>query len=231
MASDTESDNESFSAPLPEDCVRDAAAEYPVTADDVADALSTLQENLGGKLNSLYERAWLEGGPQTFLTEIPEGPFFALTPHDVRDEFDRDVDADLVNAVVAAHKNMAALWGFDVDRPTAYADTIKSDYCPIFVAYPDNWKDAQYHARVRMMNLLHHDFTPAEALDYWALKSGHSSLSTTMNQEKWHASRGVDYDATNKTIRQAKEKLDNPQKQPYYEKQNINITEADEDDE
>lgn len=226
MASEPEEGNETSSVPLTEESIRDAAADYPVTVDDVKEAVVHLQEKLEGQLNSLYERAWLEGGPQTLLTETPEGPFFAMTAHDVADEFERGTDADLINAVVSAHQNSAAIWGFDVDRPTAYSNTYETDFSPIFVEFPGNWKRAQYHARVRMMYLLHHDLTPAEALDFWGLKSGHGSLSTNQNESKWRASRDVDHEATYKTIRQAKEKLGDPEKQPYYEKQNIEITEV-----
>lgn len=229
MTSDTNDGDESFTTPLAPDSIRDAAAEYPVTADAVAAAVTELQESLAGKLNQLYEHAWLKGGPQNFLTETPEGPFFAMLAHDVADEFDRDTDPDLINAVVAAHQNEAAIWGFDVDRPTAYADAYTTDFCPVFVEFPDYWKAAQYHARIRMMYLLHHDLTPAEALDYWALKQGHGSLSTNQNQSKWRAARDVDHEATYKTIRQAKEKLDDPDNQPYYEEQDIDIIKVDED--
>lgn len=229
MASDADEDDESFTAPLPEDCIRDAAAEHAVTVDDVTAAVQQLQDALVDEINDLYERAWLRGGPQIHLGDMPEGVFFAIIPHDIRDAFDEDISAELLAAVIDAHTNLAAIWGFDVDRPTQYADKLKSDYRPVYIEYPPSWLDALYHARARMMYLLRHELTPAEALDYWALKAGQGSLSNNQNQEKWRASRGVDHEATYKTIRQAREKMEMSENRPYYEKQDITLAQVDDD--
>lgn len=74
-----------------------------------------------------------------------------------------------------------------------------------------------------MKYLLHHGLTPAEALDYWALKFGPGRLQTSRDRDSWHAARDVDREATYKTVRQAKKKLGDESRKLYYEEQNIEV--------
>lgn len=218
--------NDSLDVPIKNDCIRDAAADHPVTTKQVRNVLRELQTALESKLNSLYEDAWIWGGAQTHLYDTEDGVFFAMTSHHLMQLLD-DVDKDAFRAACVAHEYQAQLLGFTVDRPTSYADNLKSDYQPVFVRYPDHWLDALHHARQRMMYLLHHDLTPAEALDFWALEHGMGCLSGDQARRRWHVARDVDREAVRKTRRQAKEKLRDVDRQPYYKEQDIETIEVD----
>lgn len=216
--------------PLREDCTRDAAADHPVTYDQLDHALGQIQHALEPQLNSFYEEAWLQGGEQNHLVDTPDGVFFGFTPTMLynREEIsDLDLDKDTFKTVRDAHQNQAEIWGFDVDRPTSYADTYVDDFYPFYIQYPDNWLEAQYHATLRMKRLLTYNLTPAEALDFWALEDGTASLDTNREQQRWHGIRDVGREAVNKTLRQARDKLTDPDNQPYHEKQDIKTTEID----
>ncbi|MFC6720877.1 hypothetical protein ACFQGT_00330 [Natrialbaceae archaeon GCM10025810] len=219
--------DDSLTNPLTESATRDAASEYAITFDELDTALAQLQGVLETKLNELYESAWLHGGPQNHLVNDTEGVFFAFVPPQLyRMDGVRqlDLDTETFNAITEAHQNQAAIWKFDVDRPTNYANTFTHDFFPYFIRYPENWRDALYHARLEMMHLLRHDLTPAEALDYWAMHFGPSPLKSNQSRDRWHAYRDVDREATYKTVRQAKEKLADEDHQPHYEEQDIRVT-------
>jgi len=230
MPEDTQPDD-SFSNPLTEDSTRDAAAEYTITYDELDDALGRLQAALEDNLNDYYEAAWLRGGPQNHLYNMDNrGVYFAFVPPELYNSEEvraLDLDEETFDAITEAHMNNAAIWGFDVDRPTSYANTFTHDFYPYYIEYPERWRDALFHARMRMMYLLQHGMTPAEALDYWALDSGPGSLTSNENTDRWHAARGVDREAIYKTRRQAREKLDDEDARPYYAKQNIEGAEID----
>lgn len=226
MAAKPDSNDDLLNVPISDDCIRDAAADHPVTTKQVREALHELQTALESDLNVLYERAWMGGSAQTHLYDTDHGVFFAMTPHHLMQYLD-DVDIDVLRAASDAHENQARLFGFTVDRPTSYADKLKADYQPVFVKYPDRWLDALYHARLRMMNLLYHELTPAEALDYWALEEGVGSLSGNQARDRWRTARDVDREAVRKTRRQAEEKLGDVDRQPYYEEQDIETIEVD----
>lgn len=224
------STDNSLDNPLAEDTTKDAAAEYPVTYEQLDQALAKVQEILVDHINEFYESAWISGGEQNHLADSPEGVFFAFTPTGFANRgeiLNLDLDDDVFDAVCQAHQNEAAIWEFDVDRPTSYADTYVDDFQPFYIEYPENWLNALYHARIRMMYLLQHEMTPAEALDYWALEFGKATLSSNQNQDRWRASRRVDREAVSKTRRQAREKMKDPDRQPYYKEQDIEIVEVD----
>lgn len=230
MAESERGSNDSLPNPITEDATKDAAAEYPVTYEQVDRALAQVQDVLEDYLNEFYVNAWISSGEQNHLVDSPEGVFFGFTPTGFANkEYIRklDLDDDVFDAVCQAHQNMAAVWGFDVDRPTSYANTYVDDFQPFYIRYPENWQSALYHARIQVMYLLQHEMTPAEALDYWALDFGQGSLSGSQNEERWYASRGVGREAVSKTRRQAREKMQDPEKRPYYEEQDIEVTEID----
>lgn len=225
---ESENPNESSKNPLAESATRDAAAEFSVTVDELDDALGRLQAVLEDNLNKYYEKAWLRGGPQNHLYNMDDnGVFFAFSPRELYSDVGSklDIGTEMFNAITEAHQNEAAIWGFDVDRPTSYANTYTHDFFPYYIQYPEQWKAALFHARMHMVYLLRHGMTPTEALDYWALDSGPGALSTNENVDSWHAARDVDREATYKTRRQAKDKLNDEDAQPYYQKQNIDTAE------
>ncbi|SDL10316.1 hypothetical protein SAMN04515672_0187 [Natronorubrum texcoconense] len=225
MVSEPNSNGSSLN-PLTEESTKEAAAMSEITYDELDDALGRFQKALENNLNDYYERAWLRGGAQNHLVYDSEGVFFAFVPPELyRSEPVRELefDTETFNAITDAHQNQAAIWKFDVDRPTGYADALTHDYFPYFIRYPEHWRAALYHARLSMMYLLQHGMTPTEALDYWALDTGPGSLTSNQNVDRWHASRGVDREAVYKTRRQAKDKLGDDESRPYYEEQNIEI--------
>ena len=130
----------------------------------------------------------------------------------------------MFKAAIEAHQNQAAVFKFDVDRPTAYSDKLVDDYHPVFIAYPEGWRNALYHSRQRVLYLLSHDLTPTEALDYWALEFGTATFDTTPDTERWRAHRGVDQEAINKSKRQAQDKMGDENHQPFYPEQDIETT-------
>lgn len=214
--------DESFAVPIADDCIRDAAADHPVTYDQVYEALELIQQDLAGKLNQLYEEAWTDGGAQNHLADASDGVWFALIPFDVWEPINDEVDEGVFMAAMDAHERMAAdRFRFEIDRPTSYAAKLEQDYRAFFIAFPEAWRSALYHARVRMKHLLHHGLTPAEALDYWALEAGPGRLQTNRAGDGWYAARGVDREAVNKTVRQAREKLGDEDCRPYYPEQVI----------
>jgi len=218
--------DESLKNSIREDCTRNAAANHAITQEQLDQALAQVQKALEPKLNEYYEKAWLQGGAETHLADCPEGVFFAFTPTKLQNEDavrEHDLDDVTFQAVFEAHQNMAAVFGFDVDRPTNYANKLVDDYYPIYIKYPEYWLEAQHHSRLRMKRLLLHGLTPAEALDHWALKDGTASFGTNKQEQRWQAHRDVDREAINKTLRQAREKLNDPEQQPYYEEQNITV--------
>jgi len=228
MASNPEKSDEKSANPLRGDCTREAAADHAITVDQLSHALGQIQHALEPHINTYYEEAWLQGGEQNHLLDTPEGIFFGFTTTGLYNKKEisiLDIGKDTFKAVRDAHQNQAEVWGFDIDRPTSYADTYVDDFYPFYIQYPDNWLDAQYHARLRMKQLLSYNLTPAEALDYWALEDGAASLDTNSERQRWHSIRGVGREAINKTLRQARNKLNDPDNQPYHEKQDIQITE------
>lgn len=230
MAEYEKESNDSLLNPITEDATKDAAAEYPVTYEQLDRALAQVQDVLVERLDKFYVDAWISSGEQNHLANSPEGVFFGFTPTGFANKeyiINLDLSDEVFDAVCQAHRNMAAVWGFDVDRPTSYANTYVDDFQPFYITYPENWLSALFHARIQVMYLLQHEMTPAEALDYWALDFGKGSLTSNKNQDRWYASRGVGREAVSKTRRQAREKMEDSEKQPYYEEQNIEIAELD----
>lgn len=229
MTEKTETGNESLENPLAERSTTEAASNHPVTKQQLEKALTQLQSVLETQINKYYDQAWLGGGAQNHLYDTPDGIFFAFSPTWLYNEEhvqELGFDKEMFNAVIDAHRNQASIWGFDVDRPTTYGNNLVDDYSPFYIAYPENWLEAQYHARLRMMRLLQYHLTPAEALDYWALKDSTASLSSNSDRDRWHAFRGVDREAVNKTLRQAEDKLEKAENHPYDEKQEIQTKEV-----
>jgi hypothetical protein len=225
MPGGTEDTGPEPDTPLTTEIVRDAAADTRVTTDELNDALHTVQEHHLDNIYSLHESAWLHGGAQDHLFDTPDGVFFAMPPFDLLEPL-RDADGELQRAVCTAHKLYAQHWGFEVDTPTAYESSLKNDYQPVFIRYPEIWTTALSVARLRVQYLLSHDLTAAQALDYWGTESGHPNINSSVDLERWLSCRDVGREAVRKNVREASENLGDEDHQPYHPDQEIEVREV-----
>ena len=83
MAGSPDELNESFENPLREDATRDAAANHPITKDQLNRTLGKIQEALVDNLLKFYEIAWVHGGRQNHPFGTQTGVFFAFSPTDL----------------------------------------------------------------------------------------------------------------------------------------------------
>lgn len=228
MAENRETANVSLGVPISEENVRQAASDFPVTFDQVSDALVEIQGVLSEEINEFYHEAWIGGGAENHLFDMDHGVFFAFVPSRLyRRYFETsDMDWELFHTASIAHEYEARRFEFTVDRPTNFANNLKgdSDFAPFFIRYPGGWRRAKQNAMLQLEFLLHHGMTLGEALDYWALEF------SNVDSSGWHAARDVDREATYKTVRQAKEKLGDESRKPYHEKQDIRTVKVDRED-
>jgi hypothetical protein len=200
----------------------EVAAESAFTREELATAAEVVEQTLQDRLLRHYERAQLRGGTDYWLLRIEQGNdpgvWLAFTIQELKQELrepDYDVESGQLSAVAIAYLEQFQAMGYTVGVPGSIARSIKDPvFYPIYVGYPEGWKDGEYNTLQRFQRLLaRFDLSPAEALDYWAMER----MNKTAND--WSSVRGVDPEAVRKNVRQAEEKIqtlrDDDTERPY----------------
>lgn len=157
-------------------------------------------------LNSHFKAARLQSGRNYWILEDSHGVWLAQTAYDVGKQLrDADIEyhAAMLSELLEAYLYNFQLDGLTVKIPGAVARSIDNPlFVPVYVDFPDGWDTGQFYTLQRFSELIwRYELTPAEALDYWAVKR----MDT--DTHRWAGRRDVGAEAIRKNIRQAEEKL------------------------
>jgi hypothetical protein len=189
----------------------EVAAESEYTREELAEAEQTIEQALQEGLLKHYKSSRVRGGTDYWILTEEQGEtpgvWLALTTLDLTKalrDTGYDVERGKLAAVAIAHLDRFQDIGFTIGIPGSVARRVTDPmFYPIFVEYPEGWRDGEHHSLQRFQRLLgNFDLSSAEALDYWA--------TTRMNQDAkdWAGVRGVDPEAVRKNVRQAHEKIE-----------------------
>lgn len=210
------------------EAVRYASQHTSCTAEEVDNLLSDVEETLQQQqLVELYESAWGTLSRQTHVTRISnDTAVFGLAPEEWRNDYlvDLELSDEELLAILAYNQYLAReIWGFAVETRTSKQE----NFAPVFIQLPEEWKAADSVTALRFKRYLGFGLTPTEALDYWLCEFRNYDKEVVAG---W---RGIDRSAINKSLRQAREKLeDYDEAETYYENKGahlVSMKELDED--
>lgn len=194
------------------------AAENEVTKSDLEEYAEEIHEALQENLHEHFRRCRLESGSDYWILEHPrDGVWLALTKYQIQEELrktDHEIDHEKIHAVAHASLDEFQNKGWTVEVPGSVWRSRDADiFFPIYVRYPEGWMEGQYFTFQRIQEFVwRYEMSPAEAMDYWTTEY--------MNRkpESWAGKRNVGPEAIRKNVRQAKEKLDDPENGATHEK-------------
>lgn len=186
--------------------LKEKAAETEHTFESLSQAESTVIEVIQSNLQDHFKKCHLERGTDYWLLESSSGAWLAFTKYELRKQLDdADIEYTISELLSVAFAHLESFqsngWTVEIPGPIARSHT-DSLYFPIFVPFPDGWKEGEYHALQRFEEMVsRYDMSPAEALDYWATERMPEDAIS------WAGKRDVEPEAIRKNVRQAKEKF------------------------
>lgn len=195
------------SHPVPDEYLSEALDHTDVSPDRLESLLEELQANLYASVEKLVNQAWFFGGVDNYLSTFNtyEGVWFGFTRDDLLHTHldDRQVTPDELLAVYIAHESFARdRFNLIVDVPDDHGQNLRDRvYFPVYIELPEAWRRGYKFTAIELKRLCQRELRPAEVLDYWVC------VKLEADKEQWIAARGVDREAINKNIRQAKAKL------------------------
>ena len=192
---------------LPDEFVRESAAESEYTVSQVEEAVQTIHDAVQDNLYDHYDDALNSGGPDHLLYEIGDEVYFALSPLEVVKEV-RDYGAELDKYLVIAGADAYLRFFQDNGHTVSISGTLARhrshpNFYPIRVFKTEEWKRGEAHAlQMFQAYTSRAEMSAAEALDYWA------SNRMRDGAMGWAGYRDVGPEAVRKNRRQAEEKLD-----------------------
>ncbi|WP_267639646.1 hypothetical protein [Haloarchaeobius amylolyticus] len=187
--------------------LRPFAENNEFTMEDLSKTDADLERAIQRNLLEHFKHARLNTGMDNWVIENRDGVWLAFNEYELQEELRRaDIEFDpaQLNAVAHAHLNSFQDIGITLEIPGSISRSYEDPFFfPVFVKYPEGWKDGIAHTHQRFKELVfRYEMSPAEALDYWVL--GNTSEET----KSWATARNVNPEAIRKNIRQAESKLE-----------------------
>jgi hypothetical protein len=190
--------------------LREASAEVNFTAEEIKSASEQVQSAIFERITEHFRDSRLRSGPDYWMLDCDtptKGVWLAFTLDQLQRELkktDREINGELLQSVAEAYLmrfyEMGLTVRFSVQRAKTRTDP---SYYPIYVSFPEEWRDSEWHTVQRFEELLlRYNMSPAEALDYWATEN------IGMSATDWASKRQVDPEAVRKNVRQAKKKFE-----------------------
>lgn len=214
-------------ASINEKFLKEYAAESEFTTEELLETAENLEIAIQNRLNKHFKSSCLRSGSNYWLIEDSSGVWLAFTRFELGEELrraDMEFNEVKLTKVATAYLDQFQRNGVTIEVPGTIARQIEEPvFYPIYVRYPDNWENGQYHSLQQFQELVwRYDMTPAEALDYW--------VAEYMNRgaADWAAKRDVEPEAVRKNVRQAKEKLTDESLGASHENSNLRTVSIDE---
>lgn len=189
----------------------EAAADFGHSRSELREVAEILEAAIQSNLTDHFESCRLSRGRDYWILEQSDGVWLAFTEHDLKEELqsaDADVAFEKVRTVAWAYLLQFQARDLTIAIPGSVARHLEDPFFyPIFVTWPDGWEAGVEYTRQQFTELLnYYKFTPAEALDYWAVNEiGYEPY-------EWAGIRNVQAEAIRKNVRQAHDKLNDDER-------------------
>lgn len=212
---------------IQDDYLRSAAAKSEYTEEELTQVAKDLQTAIQSRFNKHFERCHLSSGRDYWLLEEADGVWLAFTKSEIAEELTKaNIEYDWEKVVRVAYSYLHEFQdrGLTIKVPGVIARQLKDPFfLPIFVSYPDSWKQSEYYTLQRFEQLVwRYEMSPAEALDYWAVER------QSQSPHEWARKRGVQPEAVRKNVRQAKDKLNKKDTGASHENATLRVVSVDE---
>lgn len=196
--------------PAIDDAIIEAvAANTGFEATDVKVGLRTLHDAVRDRVAEEFAAARDAEGPDHLLLEGPDAAWFALDYRELEAalaDAGYEMDEDLLAA--AAATNLRAFQAGE-GRTVSFSRSLAKEYeapflYPVRVNKSEPWRAAERHALDCVTDLLDAGFSPADALDAWAVEW------LGVPADEWAERRGVDEATVRDAVERARDQRETP---------------------
>lgn len=203
--------------------LKEVAAESKYSITELTEVDKVIETSMRNQLVDHFESSRLSGGYDYWLAEMPDGVWIARNLGELAADVKKEGYDIETEKLVFAGKAHLEWFQSITDQTIAIPGGIARSYSdpvfyPIFVEYPEMWRDGEHHIFQRFKELVsRYELTPAEALDYWAV------YRRDTEAKEWANLRGVGAEAVRKNVRGAHEKLDDEELGAAYPEEVIRV--------